>query len=232
MLGRAMKYKTKKILLIFTIYALLQFLIFTALAMLLYPGGTKYDHDSSGYTFLNNFFSDLGRTLTFNGGEKKASMYLFMVSLVTAGLSTIVYSALFPAFFKAKELSGKFSYGVAVSGIISGLAYIGIALTPWDIFLPPHFFFVRLAFISFMFITAFSIAAIYTDKSYPKIYGAVFIVFGIILTGYLYMLFFGPNFSTPEGVRMQVISQKIVVYSEIICMLIQSFGAYKLLQRE
>ncbi len=227
-----MKYKTKKIILIFSIYALLQFLLFTAIAMLLYPGGTKTDHDTIGYDFLNNFFSDLGRTLTFKGEEKKASFYLFTTGLISTGFSTIALFILFPALFKIKQISRKLSFGAAAGGIISGIAYIGIALTPWDILLQPHLFFVRLAFTSFLFITAFSIAAIYTDPFYPKIYGAVFIIFGIILTGYLYLLFFGPKLDSAEGVHIQASAQKIVVYSEIVCMLIQSFGAYRFLERE
>ena len=227
-----MKFKTKKIILIFSIYSLLQFLLFTASAMLLYPGGTKSDHDTTGYDFLNNFFSDLGRTLTFNGEEKNASFYLFTSALISTGISTIALFLLFPALFNIKQISRKFSFGAAAGGVIAGFAYIGIALTPWDILLQPHLFFVRLAFTSFLFITVFSIGAIYTDPFYPKIYGAVFIVFGIILTGYLYLLFFGPKLDSAEGVYIQATAQKIVVYSEIVCLLFQSFGAYRFINKE
>jgi hypothetical protein len=227
-----MKYKTKKILLLFSIYALFQFLFFSALAMILYPGGTITDFETTGYSFLNNFFSDLGRTITFTGDGKNASLYLFASSLMVAGISTIAYFILFPAFFKYNKISLVFSYGATAAGIISGIAYIGIALTPWDILLKPHFFFVKTAYLSFLFLTAFSIAAIYSDPFYPKIYGVVFIVFGIILAGYVWTLFFGPKLNTPEGVRIQATMQKVVVYSEISCMLIQSYGAYKLLKKE
>lgn len=226
-----MEYKTKKIILIFSIYSLIQFLVFSAIAMILYPGGTKYDFDSTGYSFFNNFFSDLGRTITFAGNEKKASYYLFTTSLIIAGISTIAYFILFPSFFKIKSISRKFSYGSAAAGIISGIAYIGVALTPWDILIKPHFFFVKVAFVSFFFLTAFSISAIYSDHDYPEIYGKIFIIFGIILTGYLWVLFFGPKLNTPEGIYIQATSQKIVVYSEVMCMLIQSYGAYKLLKK-
>ncbi len=226
-----MKYKTKKNILIFSIYTLLQFLLFTAIAMILYPGGTKSDHNTTGYDFLNNFFSDLGRTLTFNGEEKKASFYLFTSALISTGISTIAFFLLFPTLFKIKQISYKFSYGAAAGGVITGFAYIGIALTPWDILLQPHLFFVRLSFMSFLFITAFSVAAIFTNPLYPKIYGSVFIVFGIILTGYLYILFFGPNLDSAEGVYIQATAQKIVVYSEIVCLLVQSFGAYRIINK-
>ena len=38
------------------------FFILSSLAMLAYPGGTATDTTRPGYSFLTNFFSDLGRT--------------------------------------------------------------------------------------------------------------------------------------------------------------------------
>ena len=54
--------------------------------------------------------------------------------------------------------------------------------------------------------------------------------FDIILLFYIYMLFFGPDArASLQGLHQQVISQKIVIYSEIICMLIQMRGARRIL---
>jgi hypothetical protein len=44
-------------------------------------------------------------------------------------------------------------------------------------------------------------------------------------------LFGGPHIDTPEGVRIQATGQKIVVYAEIGCMFIQSYGALKVERR-
>jgi hypothetical protein len=49
------------------IYASVQFLLLTAIAMLVYPGGAVYEPDASRYLFFRNFFSDLGATVTPSG---------------------------------------------------------------------------------------------------------------------------------------------------------------------
>jgi hypothetical protein len=55
------------------IYASVQFLLLTAIAMLVYPGGAVYEPDASRYLFFRNFFSDLGATITPSGRPNLAS---------------------------------------------------------------------------------------------------------------------------------------------------------------
>ena len=43
------------------------FVVLTAAAMFIYPGGTNTDKTTAGYSFLGNFFSDLGRTVARGG---------------------------------------------------------------------------------------------------------------------------------------------------------------------
>ena len=44
----------------FEIIAILQFIIFSTIAMFFYTGGTKINPDVSHYSFWANYFSDLG----------------------------------------------------------------------------------------------------------------------------------------------------------------------------
>ena len=53
------------------------FLVSTAVAMLFFPGGTILDHNTKGYSFFNNFFSELGRWRTHNGEIKWISFFGF-----------------------------------------------------------------------------------------------------------------------------------------------------------
>jgi hypothetical protein len=48
------------------IYAAAQFIVLTAIAMAVYPGGAVYRRGSDGYLFFQNFFSDLGATSTYS----------------------------------------------------------------------------------------------------------------------------------------------------------------------
>ena len=74
-------------------------------------------------------------------------------------------------------------------------------------------------------------AAIFLSKDYPRVYAFTYLGFALILAIYLWLLFGGPHADTPNGVRIQATGQKIVVYAEIICMFIQSYGAFKIERR-
>ncbi len=69
-----------------------QFLVLSAVAMPLYPGGNYSDNSTAGYEFHRNFFSDLGRTVAHNGDSNTVSMVLFIIGLSLAGLALIIYS--------------------------------------------------------------------------------------------------------------------------------------------
>ena len=61
------------------------FIVFNLVAMFLYPGSTYLNSLSSGYSFTQNFLSDLGRTLTFSGEVNFLSSLLFNMSLIFTG---------------------------------------------------------------------------------------------------------------------------------------------------
>ena len=61
------------------------FVVLTAVGMLIYPGGTEADHSTAGYSFFQNFFSDLGRTEAWSGESNPISMGLFIAALSLAG---------------------------------------------------------------------------------------------------------------------------------------------------
>ena len=66
-----------------------QFIFLTVVAMFLYPGGSYADHDTTGYSFWINFFSDLGRTETFGEHPNATSMALFITALSLASLTLV-----------------------------------------------------------------------------------------------------------------------------------------------
>src|SRR2546428_13670822 len=72
---------------IVVVIGLLFYLLIT-LSMLLYPGGTKADPHTQGYSFFTNFLSDLGHTATPSGQSNIASMVLFIIALILAGIGT------------------------------------------------------------------------------------------------------------------------------------------------
>ena len=52
------------------------------IAMFLYPGGTARDHASAGYSIANNYLSDLGMTVAWDGQPNRIGAALFVTSMV------------------------------------------------------------------------------------------------------------------------------------------------------
>jgi hypothetical membrane protein len=204
-----------------------QFILLTLLAMLFYPGGTAADPTTDGYTFTQNFFSDLGITETYSGTANPISAALFLIALTVAGLSLIGYFLAFPHFFQQQPSGRTLSKAGSIFGIITGIGYIGVALTPADLLLAPHVAFVYLAFLAFPVATTLYTIAIFRTPTYSNRYAVIFLAFTIALTLYLILLFTGPDMDTANGLTIQATGQKLIVYAALGCMLVQSFGAWR-----
>ena len=214
----------------FGIWSLILFLVLTTLAMFLYPGGTNVDPDSAGYRFTENFFSDLGRYRTFEGEPKILTMGIFMLALTGAATGTDIYflaaPRLFTGFDRVLAMVG------SIPGVMSGVCYFGIAMTPWDVFMGTHGNLVKAAFSAFLVAIFFYAAATFRSRRLPHAYGWVFLSYSVVLAAYLWLIFFGPSAKTPDGLIIQAVGQKIVVYAQIGCMLVQLMAARRLLKPE
>lgn len=211
-----------------TLLGCIQFILLTLLAMRFYPGGTAADPTTTGYTFTRNFFSDLGITQTYSGAANSISAVLFPIALTLAGLSLIGFFLAFPHFFRHTRTGRFLSAAGSIFGFITGLGYIGVALTPANLLFAPHVAFVYLAFLAFPVATLLYTLAIFRHPTYPKPLGLVFLAFTLALTLYAGLLFTAPNIDTPNRLTIQVVGQKLIVYAALACMLIQSFGAWRL----
>src|SRR5258706_15851413 len=74
------------------VLATIQFVAFTLLGMLLYPGGAKFDHATRGYSFFGNFFSDLGASVTHAGLDNSSSRVLFVLALGGVGVGLLAFA--------------------------------------------------------------------------------------------------------------------------------------------
>jgi hypothetical protein len=213
------------------LFGCVQFIVLTVIAMFLYPGGTRDDATTVGYSFWRNFFSDLGRTRDFMEDPNTASFVLFTIALSVAGFSLIVFFLALPRLFSRSRSPSRLSILGSVVGVLSGLSYIGIASTPWNLYETPHRLLVYLAFCSFLLVVVLYTAAILRNSGYPNLYAYTYLSFAVLLAGYLVLIFAGPDVESDNGVRIQATGQKIIVYAMIVCMLIQAVGALKILRK-
>ena len=209
----------------FGVFGTLQFLVLTILAMLIYPGGTIHHPEYEAYDFLYNYFSDLGRTFTFDGSTNWLSHIIFKATLTISGVCLILFFVALPTLFKS-NVTKILILIASFFGIIAGVCYIGIANVPWNLDLRLHHSWVYKGFISFLIMVLFYSAAILMEKSYPNRYAKAFGIFAIILFIQIVIMLFGPRaYRSNTGLLIQAVAQKVLVYSEILVMLFQAYGA-------
>jgi hypothetical membrane protein len=220
--------KQRKLYLIIAIGCAL-FVLLTLIAMLTYAGGTVDDHSAKGYSFTHNFLSNLGMVTALSGKPNWVSAVLFFISLGAAGACLVIFFILFLRFFQQTRLQRILSMAGSTLGVLAGISFIGIAFSPADLLRPMHIQFVMWAFRLFPLAVLCYVPVMFLNKPYPKPFAWVFAVFCLLLIGYYLLLTNGPSFTSPEGLVIQVVGQKVISYASIISIFIQSLGAYRLL---
>jgi len=206
----------------------IQFVVLTLLSMYFYDGGTLHQRDLRSYSFLLNYFSDLGRTVDFRGEANDPCRTLFRIALSFSGGCLVLFFFALPGIF-----NNKFAKILAIItglfGLVAAVSYIAIANIPWNLNYRGHVYFVRIGFLAFLMVTIFYAIAILLEPKYPNRYALAFLVFAFILGTQIAIMLFGPRaYRSEDALFLQVVAQKIVVYSQIICLLYQSIGALKL----
>ncbi len=141
----------------------------------------------------------------------------------------MIFFILFPRLFQSSRIQRVLGVFGSVFGVLAGISFVGIACAPADIARPAHVQFVIWAFRLFPLAVLFYVPVLFLDKSYPKVFAWVFAAFCLMLIGYYLLLTQGPDFSSPQGLVIQVIGQKVIAYASILSIGIQSLGAYKFL---
>jgi len=216
----------KKICLIALISSIL-FIILTLIAMILYTGGNYQNIYSQNYDFRLNFFSDLGRTTNFLGSSNLMSCILFIISISSVGFSFSMVLLILPSYFKENSWEKKITIVGCIFGLLSALAYVGISLTPWNIFPDMHMLFVYFAFVLIIPMCLLNSIAVFKNVHFPNYYAKIYLLLAFLQSLYIILMIFGPKQSTENSLLIQVIGQKIIVYAQIINIFIQSYGIYK-----
>ena len=198
--------------------ACVAFLIFSAAAMLLYPGSTFVDPATRGYRFFENFFSDTGMTRTWGDQTNFASALFFVGALFCAGGGMILFFARLGA---QPALAGRITRWSAWSGMLTGFCFFGIALSPQDLFSDVHdafsvaaFFFLLSASLGFAYV-------LHHAHTFPRHHTYVFGLLALLICSYIILFLLGPPLTTYAGMVMQAVGQKVIVYAVIFCLLVQ-----------
>ncbi len=205
------------------IAAAAQFVVVTILAMLVYAGGSAFDPAATGYSFTQNFFSDLGRTVAFDGAANTLASVLFTYALICVGVALAAFGVAVRRLGVGARGARLTAAVVTVTAVVSGVAYIGIACTPYDMAPNAHSRFVDFAF-GFLLVFVIGLGGLEIRAGWPRGLVVANLAYAAFLTVYVYLLFWGPSTDTTGGLFIMVVAQKIIVYGSIVNLGWQAYG--------
>ncbi len=201
------------------------FVVFTTAAMFLYPGGTGPITSTHGYQFFVNFFSDLGRTRTQSGATNYPSMLLFASAMIAVGGGAAAFFVTFARYFATHTttiVGRRLNRAATGFGLLAAVFFAGVGLTPYNLFFPEHLVASQGAFYLLLAAVLLEIAAIRRTRSIPATLLWVNVAFVVVLTGYVTLITFGPTSATLIGDEINVIGQKIIVYTAVATIFAQA----------
>ena len=188
----------------------IQFIIITIIAMIIYPGG---------YSFWENYFSELGTTVSVTNGQPNTTGYImFAIVCTVSAIFLIPFMLSLRTVFTEKKASLYISTLGTVLGLIMAPFLSLLALLPPDILMEQHMIATRIFFLfCALTIVVYSIAILFNDI-YEKTYAYFGIAIGIYVMVHLLVLLYN------------AVSQKFTVYIMITWIIIQGFKLWKVLE--
>ena len=210
--------KTKERLLFFILpsVAIVVFIFLVIMGAMSYEGGHRLDLNSEGYSFSNNYLSDLGRIKTVAGMDNSIPFYCFNSALIILSVVFSFYFLFLPSVYdESIEIQNIARVG-SVFGFLASICFAGVAYTPADLSIDAHIFFADWLFrLMNLTIVFYAITYIMMKKNY-FIFSFIFGIVALVVTAHIVLSDFGLArfFHEPHIVR--VLSQKAATIALII----------------
>ena len=202
------------------------FVIAVIAASYFYPGGNIHDSAQLGYSFTNNFLSDLGGLESHSGEDNILSAIFFNLAMLL--FFFIGISFLFvPFLFKDNKLT----FILAIIGssffFIGSMFFAGVGFTPYDVFFDLHVFFALNSF-RLMIPASLIYLIVFLRSSLGIRYISVIASFLFLVTGYVIYLNFGENpLSNKDAMITSATTQKFIALMSVATVFSLSFGFSK-----
>ncbi len=198
------------------------------IAMIFYPGGTFIDSGTVGYMWWNNFFSDLGATITQSGDTNQIAFILFTFSVIASGISFFTVFLVLPTLYSDSKKSKWTSILGTVFGLLTGFLLIAITFFPEDLNFTLHQQVAAFMYLGMMFTFALYAIATLWNKNYSIKYVLIYLAIAIELFIFIYIvLFLQPDPYTPDGLLLYVLGQKLIHYTLWIGFSLALYGIWK-----
>lgn len=216
--------QTKERILFFILpsFAICAFIIFVIIGALSYKGGNNLDQNSIGYSFANNYLSDLGRLKSVAGHVNSVPFYCFNGGLIMLSVVFSLYFSFLPSLYDESINVQNISRVGSIFGFLASLCFAGVAFTPADLLLEPHIFFAdwlfRLMNLSIIF---YAISYVIMEEKY-FIFSFIFGLVALFVSAHIILSDFGlaKFFNEPHTVR--VLSQKAASIALLISVLLMT----------
>ncbi len=191
------------------------FLVFTTVAMIIYPGGTIHDSSTVGYQFFYNFFSNLGEWTARNGEPNKISAYLFNSALMILALSYFIFYYQFLKILSKTLDNSIIRISLISTIVVSMVSFVLVAVFSGETETHElHVLFVKIAFRVLLLHAVLQVISMFKINKINSSVKWVTLFFTLILVGFILVMDFGPNaWDGNQALFIQVTAQKVIVYS-------------------
>lgn len=210
------------------------FLVILSLSVVFYPGGGRLFGltDSVGYSFWNNFISDLGRVTAINGEPNTISHILFATGLIILSTAQFAYHINIQFLIRQKKSSTILGIISAVVGGTYTILYIALALVPYDVNPPLHNKFIY-AGAPFVFVACLTLMiAIFLDKDLPNFFAYLWLVLVIAFTIFAILTGIGSSLDRDTNWIIRMTGHTVLIYLETILFGIQGIWTWWYLRKK
>ena len=218
------------------------YVVAVIIAILLYPGGNHIELDQVGYSLHKNFLSELGFHKTMSGDLNFFSSFFWNTAMYMLLLQGIAFLFI-PSLFR----ENKYSFAFACLGTLfmfpACIFFVGVALTPGDIFFDAHIFTTTTAF-NLYTVSIFFYVLAFISSSLSNYYtsGAILLLIAVSVYSY-YLSGYQPidaikdrelylEVYTMDLLIFNVVLQKVIISLMIITIITFSFGLNKLINKK
>ena len=218
------------------------YVVAVVIAILLYPGGNHIELDQVGYSLHKNFLSELGFHKTMSGDLNFFSSFFWNTAMYMLLLQGIAFLFI-PSLFR----ENRFSFAFACLGTLfmfpACIFFVGVALTPGDIFFDAHIFTTTTAF-NLYTVSIFFYVLAFISSSLSNYYtsGAILLLIAVSVYSY-YLSGYQPidaikdrelylEVYTMDLLIFNVVLQKVIISLMIITIITFSFGLNKLINKK
>ena len=218
------------------------YVVAVIIAILLYPGGNHIELDQVGYSLHKNFLSELGFHKTMSGDLNFFSSFFWNTAMYMLLLQGIAFLFI-PSLFRENRYCFAFACLGTLFMFPACIFFVGVALTPGDIFFDAHIFTTTTAF-NLYTVSIFFYVLAFISSSLSNYYtsGAILLLIAVSVYSY-YLSGYQPidaikdrelylEVYTMDLLIFNVVLQKVIISLMIITIITFSFGLNKLINKK